>query len=100
MCIGGLELPTDGIRILLSGATQNADHQLRRSPIVGSVSGDGRKWVLGARALGTEHAGHHPTGVSATASAGKIRSDAACALWEAAPQASRRIPPGGSGDRW
>jgi hypothetical protein len=29
-----------------------------------------------------------------------IKSDAACAIVEAAPEAARRIPPGESADRW
>jgi hypothetical protein len=39
------------IRVVLSGATQDADHELRRSPVVGSVGRDCRERVLGSRAL-------------------------------------------------
>lgn len=41
--------------VLRSGPTGDADHELRRSPVVGSVGRDCRERVFGSRALGRAH---------------------------------------------
>jgi hypothetical protein len=48
-------------RAVLSGATQNADHELRRSPVVRSVSRECRDWVLWRASAGKRAYVHCPT---------------------------------------